>query len=314
MHGAVGRQGGEIEFYSPIRDSSGKIIGAAEVYFDLSQVVHDFNSAAKRLFWVILGFFLVFAAALFVYSERLLRRMEHERSEKRAHEERARSLQSLAHTGVMVSGLAHQLRNPVSVLKGLSRSLRKRLVGTESENFVTALDQETTRISDLIEEFLRFAKPLELPKTGVNVELAAVLKSVEQELRQREPNLEFKLNVEQGLRLPLSQVALQEILLNLGHNALDAQKDRARPIIELTALKANAAVKVCVLDGGSGWPAEVLADNSLVFQPFFTTKSGGSGLGLPMCKRIIESAGGKIAIKVAKSGGSEVEFELPLAS
>ncbi len=309
MHSEVGEGGEKVEFYAPLRGAEGGIIGAAEVYFDLEQVMLDFASASWRFFWILFVFLVLFSLALFVYSEFLLGRMERERMHSRELELRSQSLQSLASAGILVSGLAHQLRNPIAVLKGVAHSLRKR-ANDQTSSFVQALEEETSRISNLAESFLTFAKPLGAEQLSGSADLSSICEKLKGELLNRRPDMQFtQLNVD-GIWLEGNPVMIYEVFANIGLNSLEVMRNMSAAKLEIEASANGDRIMVFIRDSGPGWPSQILEDEELAFKPFYTTKPNGTGLGLAMCKRIIQSLNGEIHLRNSKIGGAEVELVL----
>ena len=103
---------------------------------------------------------------------------------------------------------------------------------------------------------------------------------------------------------------MRQIVHNLLHNAHDALQHIKMPKIVLTTFNTNTEFKLSVSDNGSGIQDQVLAR---IFEPYMTTKTKGTGLGLPIVKKIVEEHGGRITIENQSSGGTQVNITLPLA-
>jgi signal transduction histidine kinase len=137
-----------------------------------------------------------------------------------------------------------------------------------------------------------------------------VLRIVESEATRRGIALDIH-QAPQTLPVRADQVHLQQVLLNLALNGIDAMKDttRARKMVFQTARMTDREVEVSVLDTGSGIPEHRLNE---IFESFFTTKQHGTGLGLSIARTIIEMYGGRIWAENRQGGGAAFRFVLPL--
>ena len=221
----------------------------------------------------------------------------------------------LAAIGVLVSGIAHELNNPLQTIAGISDLLqRDPALGADRKADLGLVFQESERASAIIRNLSRFGRQTESKPVAVN--MAEVLKSVI-ELRQRRL-------VEQGIQLERDERAmrpahavfteLQQVVLNFvinAEHAVRAQPAGARRII-LRTRDADAGVCVEVEDSGPGVPH---GDEGKLFQPFFTTKSvgEGTGLGLSVSYGIIQSLGGEIGYRRGELGGALFYFTVPVA-
>ncbi len=222
-------------------------------------------------------------------------------------QEEARRSERLAALGQMSAGLAHEIRNPLGVIKGSAEMLHQKLgesnpLATELAGYISS---ETNRLSALVTRFLDFARPLhvELAPQEITAVLDRALHSVSlthkdgNELvrveRQYEPNLPM---------VPLDESLSEQAFVNLIQNAYDAMGSSGG-ILRVTAGRANGAnrdgVEVRVEDTGPGIAPELRGQ---IFNPFVTTKKTGVGLGLSIVHRIIDGHHGTIRIE---GGGSE---------
>jgi len=221
-------------------------------------------------------------------------------------QEEARRSERLAALGQMSAGLAHEIRNPLGVIKGSAEMLHQKLgesnpLASELAGYISS---ETNRLSALVTRFLDFARPLhtELSPREITAVLDRALHSVSLSLTRKEEDL---VRVERSYELNLPLVPLDESLgeqafVNLIQNAYDAMSGGGGTL-RLTAARANSAnrvgVEVRVEDTGPGIPAEL---REQIFNPFVTTKKTGVGLGLSIVSRIIDGHHG--IIRVEESG------------
>jgi signal transduction histidine kinase len=225
-------------------------------------------------------------------------------SERRANE-------TLLAIGKFSAALAHDLRNPVEGLKLLSRELGKRVDPHRPEREIAdTIVQSVDRLSLLVNQSLDFAR-LNQPVFAAT-DLAILTDEVLQDFRFDEVELkkDFSRN------LPPAEVdaaQIKRVLANLIRNALEAclsKRDSARCQVRLTLQAAGEKVRLEVADTGPGIPAEI---RDKIFDPFFSTKPGGHGLGLALVRQIISNHGGAIAFASAMGQGAKFCIELPIS-
>lgn len=262
------------------------------------------------------------------------------RTEQRARqlEQRARTAERLAELGTMTSGLAHEIKNPLSTVNLNLQLLQEDLtdlaaqappgafpedqLGRFQRRF-DSLRRETGRLRDILEDFLRFAGRMELHLTPTDLnatldELAdffgpqAAAAGVQ--LRTQFAANPAIVNADTGL--------LKQAVLNLLLNATQAMQEArekgtphggATELILRTERARHAGVdevQVHVIDTGPGVPDDVAAR---IFQPYFTTKRGGTGLGLPTARRIVEEHGGRLTLHTEPARGTDFRLSLPAA-
>ncbi len=218
-------------------------------------------------------------------------------------ETRMREQERLAQLGQMAATVAHEIRNPLSIMKGSAEVLTKKF-GEQSREMVSFITEEIDRLNRLVDNFLRFARQPRLHPEPV--QLAALLDDLLPSLQHR--------GVKAHLpdTLPPVQAdadALRQILLNLLGNALDACGETGEIEIRATPTrKPRRGVEITISDNGPGIPPEAL---NRVFEPFFSTKATGSGLGLAISKQLTEAMGGRIIIESQPGSGTTVRLWLP---
>ena len=221
-------------------------------------------------------------------------------------QEEARRSERLAALGQMSAGLAHEIRNPLGVIKGSAEMLHQKLA--ESNPLATELagyiSSETNRLSALVTRFLDFARPLQAEL--VPQQITAVLERALQAVSFAKKDEHSRVRVERQYQPDLPQVPLDEGLceqafVNLIQNAYDAM-GTGGGVLQLSAAAARSAnrdgVEVRIADTGPGIPEEL---REQIFNPFVTTKKTGVGLGLSIVSRIVDSHHGAIRVE----GGGE---------
>jgi nitrogen-specific signal transduction histidine kinase len=219
-------------------------------------------------------------------------------------QEEARRSERLAALGQMSAGLAHEIRNPLGVIKGSAEMLHQKLGGSNplASELAGYISSETNRLSALVTRFLDFARPLHaelvpqeitsvLDRALHDVSLSSVRKDGDESVRverQYEPNLPL---------VPLDESLCEQAFVNLIQNAYDAMGSSGGTL-RATATRANRAnrggVEVRIEDTGPGIPVEL---REQIFNPFVTTKKTGVGLGLSIVSRIIDGHHGTIRIE-----------------
>lgn len=229
----------------------------------------------------------------------------------RAAEDAVRRADRLAALGQLTAGLAHELRNPLSTIKSSSELLLRNLpegneVALELAGFVSS---EVDRTNSLITRFLDFARPLKL-RVEPSVDLMQILdRAVDQVQRHAPPfDVTFHRNYSPDVpALTLDPELMGLVFYNLLLNAAQASPKGA-PVTIKTRL-ADAKVEVSVIDRGSGIEPANLKN---IFNPFFTTKSEGVGLGLAIVSKIVDEHRGKMTVDSVPKEGSMFHVFLPV--
>ena len=234
--------------------------------------------------------------------------------------DRARALQSalereqhLAHVGTLSAGLAHEIRNPLSSVKMNVQMIRDRLEKLaidDKESLLRKADRvehEVARLEDSISDFLIFAAPRPLAKKLADIN--AAVDSVIELIRQSEKGVEIAKLLDPDIPpVAVDESMFAECLQNLLINAMQAAGEGGKVEVE-TALEKNA-VSIAISDSGPGVPE---AEREKIFEVFYTTKKGGTGLGLNIARRIVEDHGGSISVDASPSlGGARFVVRMPI--
>lgn len=238
---------------------------------------------------------------------------------EQAHERLIES-EKMAALGRLSATLSHELRNPLSGLKGASQLLlRKTSDNDERKQYVHLILEEVERLGEIVEDLIHFAKPKLL-----QYELIDANKIIEDSiLLHMEDFTQKGITVRKRLsKLPLLEAdrdKFKQVIVNIILNAMDAMPDSGELLISSSVtINEEIGKEVATFqfkDTGKGIPDNILAN---VFEPFFTTKSEGVGLGLAVCKSIIQQHEGSISIQSNKnntdSTGTLIIFEIPINS
>jgi nitrogen-specific signal transduction histidine kinase len=243
------------------------------------------------------------------------RRLEHAQAE-------ARRSERLAALGQLSAGLAHEIRNPLGVIKGSAEMLTQKLQTSDelARELAGYISTEVNRLSALVTEFLDFARPLHAEPHPAN--LTALLDRVLQIVADRfagKPATSKPVRVERhyasGLPLvPLDESLCEQAFLNLVQNAYEAMQDEddggtLRVEVQLITQNGREGVELRLADTGPGVPEELREE---IFNPFVTTKKTGVGLGLSIVSKIVDGHHGSIHVENAAEGGAVFTLFFPL--
>jgi len=222
--------------------------------------------------------------------------------------------EQLAAVGQMAAGIAHELRNPLMSMKILVQSAAAQDgSATLGRRDLAVLEEEIIRLERLTYSFLDFARPPQLDKRPF--EAQAMLQETIDFMAGRA----YQQNVRIECNFPVKPIFLEadvgqvrQVLLNLLLNALEAVTSGGRVWVELATRNASQKISrqvvIRVSDTGPGLPAELGLD---IFTPFVSTKQTGIGLGLSICKRIVEAHGGEISAANRAAGGAVFSVRMP---
>jgi signal transduction histidine kinase len=221
-----------------------------------------------------------------------------------------RRSERLAALGQLTAGLAHELRNPLGTIRASSEMLTKDTAKADPEvmaEMASFIRSEADRMNSLIGSFLAFARPLQIH--AVMADLRSVMAEVLREQSERAKNSSVQLRFETGesdLRFLFDPDTLRLALSNLVQNAIQASQPGQS--IDIIGRDAGEKIEIRVTDQGSGIEPEHLES---IFNPFFTTKPQGVGLGLALVSKIVDEHGGKISVRSEKGMGTTFEISLP---
>lgn len=227
-------------------------------------------------------------------------------------EEAVAKSERMAAVGRMAAGLAHEIRNPLGSISGSIQLLKEALPGElrpPHDRLMAIILRETGRLNGIITNFLSYASPTMKTVPGVNL---GTLVADEISLFRNDPRYAGKVAVELAvdgeIRLTCDPEGIKQVVWNLMLNAAQALPDGGT--VSIGARRAGDGCELSVADNGCGMDDE---ETKVIFEPFYTTKEGGTGLGLPMVAKIVEAHGGTIVVESAKGKGSTFIVRLPLA-
>lgn len=212
----------------------------------------------------------------------------------------------LTQLGEMSAGIAHELRNPMSVIAGYAKLLSKKVEASDKA-LVKAILTEIENIDRIISEFLAFAKPTGLNKTPVDLKWM-IEETVATVVGDNE-TIKVFLKAESPISVMADEVLLRRALTNLFINAVEAMPEGGKLDIGLSCL--HDRVEINIKDTGHGIPEDI---RQKIFLPFYTSKQKGIGLGLAIVQKVIVSHGGSIEIDSKEGEGTTFRIALPAMS
>ncbi len=229
-------------------------------------------------------------------------------------EQRLRRMERYMGLGSLASGLQHEIKNPLSALSLHLQLLEERIdelpnAGEFDEN-LGVLKTEVNRITNVLEKFRNYASMNELGMSETRIDhlIESVVRLIRPQLDQHKIELKVELTPETNRHVVLDATRIEQVLLNLTINAIEAMSSGGTLVIKATFEDENLCLEVA--DSGKGIPADI---QNQVFDPYFTTKYEGTGLGLAISEKIIRQHNGTIEFRSGQSG-TVFRISIPLDS
>lgn len=281
-------------------------------------IVGFFFSAEGASLWVVitnrfLAFFVIWITAWQLVSRK---RTEHDLREK---EEELRRVSRMSDMGLMASALAHEINQPLSAISNYIQAARRTLERHEDQtpdSVYEIMDKavaQSVRAADIIRRLRQFIEKVEtdLSKVDLNefVEEASTLALVDASSKG------IKVRYDMGQDLPevlIDKVQVQQVIVNLIRNSIDALTEvQRRELTIATMASKDNLIEITITDTGPGLSEEVREN---LFKPFITTKPNGMGVGLSICKSIIDEHDGRLWTTSDPNGETTFHFTLPTIS
>jgi signal transduction histidine kinase len=220
--------------------------------------------------------------------------------------ESLRRAERLKTLGEMAAGMAHEVKNPLAAIRSSAQILAGHVSGKDAE-FAGIVVAEVDRLNQVVNEFLEYARPAPLKREPVKLSavldsclelLAPVIEQAGVAVKRTYPSDEGTVDADSA--------QLRQVFLNLILNAVQAVGNQCS--IEVSVMQSGRETRVTVKDNGPGIPPDKLTN---VFEPFYTTKPGGTGLGLPIAQRIVAEHGGRLVIESVTGEGTTATVILP---
>lgn len=225
-------------------------------------------------------------------------------------EKQVQAAERLEAIGEVAAGFAHEIRNPLMAVKGFTELLGESLTDQERMEYLNIIVQETDRMNRLIEQLLCFARPtkIEMRPVDVNEVLKSTLLLVGTPARHHNTKISCQLGPDIP-RILVNSEQLKQVYLNLIINAIQSISEQGCVHVSSRYDYQKHCAVVVIADNGSGIAPDILPR---IFDPFFTTKENGTGLGLAVVYRIMESWGGLINVESSLGQGSQFTLTFPV--
>jgi signal transduction histidine kinase len=301
--------------FAPLRQESkvgkisGRVLGVVEIVQDLSEdykAIFGIQILVLITCTVLMGALFIVLVYVVKRGEGIIQRRAMERlrlKERLAHAERLSSL------GEMAAGISHEIRNPLGIIRSSAELLKKKAAKVDPENNIPdIIVEEASRLNTIITDFINYAKPRSLNRSACRVEEVIDKNITFLEAQIKDQGYVIKKNYQNSLpEIMADGTMLYQSFLNILINAMQSMPEGGRILVEVSS--SDHLLTVHFDDEGQGIPNENLEK---IWDPFFTTKEMGTGLGLGIVKNIVESHGGSIQIVNRPVRGTRVTIELPV--
>jgi signal transduction histidine kinase len=297
----------------PLSWRRGKVLGVFEITLDIT---HDYKTI-HRFQWIVATSFLVFVGILFITILFIARRAETiitaRATERLKLEDQLNQAERLAALGEMIAGVSHEIRNPLGIIRSTAEFLDSRMQDAKQKRFSSIIVEESSRLNDILTEFLDFARPKELRPSRCRMEeiLDKNLAVLEAECQRLGVQVERRYGTD-DCWLEGDYDLLYRAFVNIFSNSLQAMPCGGTLSVETAILNggdAEASMEIQVQDTGQGIPKDV---RKKIFNPFFTTREKGTGLGLAIVQTIVDNHNGDIEVLSEEGRGTIIIIRLPL--
>lgn len=218
----------------------------------------------------------------------------------------------LAAIGQLAAGIAHEVRNPLTTIKGFVQLLNK-YESEKSDNrkmdYLGIIDKEIDRMNDLLKDFLQFAKPIKPKLTVNNINHTIKDISILLDAQCLSQGTKIELNLDPDMpNIFCDYDQIKQVIVNIVLNSIDAMQQSEQRKIKILTKSDQNNIYFSIEDTGAGMTEE---QTRKIFDPFYTTKENGTGLGLSVCYSIIENHHGKINVVSIINKGTVFEIVLP---
>jgi two-component system sensor histidine kinase HydH len=217
----------------------------------------------------------------------------------------------LASVGRLAAGVAHEIRNPLSSIKGFATYFKERYKNApEDQQTANIMIQEVDRLNRVVGQLLEFARPVKVePKpTDLNILVDESAKLIERQAGEKKITVKTN-NSTRAEEIRVDSDHVNQVLLNLYLNAIESMEAGGELNVDLSTNDETNEIEISVSDNGCGIPQKDLAK---IFDPYFTTKSSGTGLGLAIAHNIVEAMGGTIKVKSNPGKGTKFTIKIPI--
>jgi signal transduction histidine kinase len=290
--------------FAPIHDFGDSVIAVlhAEAGYAVFETIEDFKRNIVFMNVGSLLFMLLFVLLFYIVNRRLLTAQQALL--------RASAISSM---GEMAATIAHEIRNPLGIIKNSAERIKTKYHKDADDPVFGFISDEVDRLNSVVAGYLDFAHPAEGKRE--EIDLWDLVETLVEQTRTDFNEAGVQVNVscedsDRPYRVVADRFAIRQAILNLMLNAKDAQPEGGQLDITISPdrLKGSDGARVDLADNGIGIPKGA---KDRVFDPFFTTREKGSGLGLYIARNVVEAHGGKLILKPNADGGTVVSMFLP---
>ncbi|PLT32086.1 ATP-binding protein [Bacillus sp. V5-8f] len=218
-------------------------------------------------------------------------------------------MEKLSMVGELAAGIAHEIRNPLTSITGFAQILKETMNDVPTKEYLDIMLSELDRINKIVNEFMFLAKPrdtIEFKETDIKELIVNVVKFMEPQSNIK--SVKVNTVLESSITALCDPNQIKQVLINVIQNALEATLETNKNIDLILKAGSENNYVIQIIDNGSGISEE---RQKTLFEPFYTTKEKGTGLGLMICKRIIENHHGTIEVESKPNRGTAVTISLP---
>ncbi|MDX9785635.1 MAG: ATP-binding protein [Desulfobacterales bacterium] len=299
-----------LRMQQPENEHPGPILGVFEIVQNLSddyKTIFRFQKMVVIACTTVMG--LLFLVLRFVVKrgEGILESRAQERLRLKEQLSRAARLSAL---GELTAGISHEIRNPLGIIRSSAELLKKKMAKFDPANQIpNIIVEEANRLNAIITDFLNYAKPNPPNLTSIRIEsvIEKNISFLSAQLKDKQIHIQRQY-ADQLPEILADSSMLYQAFLNILINAMQAMTEGGTIDVSVETVN-NTGVQIAIRDEGQGIPESAMEN---IWDPFFTTKDTGTGLGLGIVKNIIESHGGDIIIENRPVKGAQVTITLPL--
>lgn len=218
----------------------------------------------------------------------------------------------------LAAGISHEIKNPLSAIDIHTQIIQKNIkegqleVSDEITNYLSIVQKESSRLLEVLNTFLSITRQNQL--TLLFTEIATIIENINdifnEELKQK--NIQLIIQNNNIPKVFTSPTILQQIVIDLIRNAIEAMENIVEKIIKISLQESNTKSNIIIVieDSGIGIPKNL---QNKVFEPYFSTKQNGTGLGLTLVKKMVKELGGEIILNDSELGGAKFEIYFPIS-
>ena len=293
---------------NPFTGEKTAVFGVFELIQDMTKQYESIVKFQYLIFGLSILFMGLIFLALLLIVQKAERVIEQRAKEQKELEEQLHQAERLAALGEMVAGVSHEIKTPLGIIQSTAELLGGASEANETQKRLSGvITEESSRLNRIVTEFLDFARP-QVPE----IKDCYLEEIIQKNLSFLRPELEKKgILVDNNLdgrsfKIRADQDLLYRALLNIFINAIQSMKDAGTIIVNVGEEKEYYRIEI--EDTGCGITKENIKK---IFNPFFTTKEKGSGLGLPIVRKIIEGHEGSIGVESREGTGTKITLQLP---